>query len=932
MTRSVSKRDERGRVENKKTNKKEKTAFGSKKKNKAGGSRERVGEGVGVTKQTAFMDAFDVLYDVYRLFNIVQAKGPQSGVLRAKTVKIWTRISKDASWDKFIKYKLAAFMAFHTDQEVLPPVPSGMEEGVDKPGVLLPGYAAISCRKFLRLNWIGRRKGRLATDAQAEAAQEFLNSVLNSKKGMVRMDTEAKEAAVKKTVVELTTGRVVPKDESLIRWGDIPSEADFAIDLTRASLKQQIQRTVREIFKKKMTREDRMKMMFPSTSSNYNMTSGNAGTVGFLLEESELLQKFRRPGGYLSYKEKTARTYDLSPEELKQDIWSDTVRVDEGNEVDLEEEDEHLCVQNDEELLKVYAQFMDEALDAADKELPLVSPVGLLEPLKVRVISKGPPILYMVMRAIWKKMHSTMRARKPFKLIGQPDNAETMQELLGIPKGDRSWFYSGDYRGATNELDPYATECAAEAVCEALALTDLERRLLLKSLTGHLFLDMSGVEDGLSMTPEIRKQRWGQLMGSITSFPFLCIVNFAVTRWAMEVHEKRDIAMDNCPIAINGDDVVFRSTEGAMGTYGKVAKYAGLHLSVGKTFAHEYFFTINSRAYNVLNTPEKYTVNGYFQGTYRSGVVRQRHYRKSHFVNMGIIRNRKRAEVEGSGGGSLNDLVSERLNPSRRANDVLHSAPLHMRERVYREYIDQNKAEFKKTLLPWYIPSWLGGLGLPAPYEWTRTSDLDRKIAKSILLKWKDENSRPIDMGKSDTPWQVRRLVSKRLPTPITTEDPDAPGIMALQKATLIQTMDLLFDSNIPLTTLFKEVKKRPLGKILAHNRKLWNIKSTSLHVAGGLSDAVLYGPQTYDSLSVVQQSAIGDYQAYARDTDQKEWKLKHEKPHFTWQPNYSRKESSISYPWAGVPARTCKEISEGVLPRLGPYGFSPVRQPTYSD
>jgi hypothetical protein len=77
----------------------------------------------------------------------------------------------------------------------------------------------------------------------------------------------------------------------------------------------------------------------------------------------------------------------------------------------------------------------------------------------------------------------------------------------------------------------------------------------------------------------------GQLMGSYLSFPFLCLLNYLCFRFSI----KRRV-----PLRINGDDIVFRCSEGEREVWARNVSRCGLVLSEGKTLVHPRVFTLNS--------------------------------------------------------------------------------------------------------------------------------------------------------------------------------------------------------------------------------------------------------------------------------------------------------------------------------------------------
>jgi len=67
------------------------------------------------------------------------------------------------------------------------------------------------------------------------------------------------------------------------------------------------------------------------------------------------------------------------------------------------------------------------------------------------------------------------------------------------------------------------------------------------------------------------EQVGGQLMGSLLSFPLLCLQNYIAFRWVFPA---------SVPVKINGDDIVFRSTLDQFDRWSAVVGQLGLRLSL----------------------------------------------------------------------------------------------------------------------------------------------------------------------------------------------------------------------------------------------------------------------------------------------------------------------------------------------------------------
>lgn len=888
-------------------------------------------------KENNLRGCFDVLLVVWDFFGLVP-KGyefvpegtelkvnRETEALRDRTVAKWIKMSGDVHWVKFMKYKLAAWFAAHLDQP-LPAKPEGMHEE-DKANILIGGALGRLARTYIRkYPVVGDRR----TDETAIKGMEFLNSVLNAKKGMPRMDSEDLEKAARDTVKDLTEARKPIETVELGTtkfWGDYKDNS-VVTEVSLFNLLYQVRRTAREVFGKvEYTDSDRVLTSLPSTSANYNFSRGKGGGYEALLD-SGILDQQKKPGGFLKVyvAEKRYDTISLSErieeEEGLEEGRHPSVLVDamsekfetfggvlaEFDEVEGSFDDTRIFVVDDRALLDQTTIMTRNVTAAALEEKPYVKPVALAEPLKARVITAGPPLTYYALRPIWKKMHTTMRHMKLFKLIGQPDTAELMLELLGTPKGRRNYFVSGDYKGATNEINPLASNEAVETISECFNLNEDERILFKRSLTEHIFMTKGEQEE--------QKQMWGQLMGSVTSFPILCIINAAVTRWSMEINEDRDIPLANLNAGINGDDVVMRTERGIEKTYETVAASAGLLLSVGKTFYHTDFFNINSRSYVVLEKPLDIKVDidwgrwsesekQAFQELGITQVERKQPFVKTSFVNMGQLLGLKRSEDQSKSAKKFDDLASRAFSPAARAKDILQETPTSVLEKVWKFYKRANREFFKSTRLPWYMPVWIGGLGLPRILPEDQNSELDLRLAQKIIFDWKKR--RPTNLS-ADSPWQIRKIVRDRLPSPVETIDREATGVAAFKRLTQLATVNLLFDEDLELKDVYKEMGTDPVYRALSHNRKLWAPPKNG-KLPPPIDQRVLDSMHTQDSMPVVFLSDIGDYWDYKH---QQSASSNSEGPNVGLLQDIS--EPVLEVPDVGARAPTCKELAQSFL------------------
>lgn len=309
---------------------------------------------------------------------------------------------------------------------------------------------------------------------------------------------------------------------------------------------------------------------------------------------------------------------------------------------------------------------------------PLEAQIAMVfEPLKVRVISKGPAASYYVATGFQKKIHGLMRRMPCFRLIGRPASPTDLQDIVRNDKLlSRLELYSADYVTSTDRLSSGLSGDFMELLTEGLKYAEVYKATLRPHKISYPIFRIRRTELGdfidYLMTrfnphgvPEIRKnlleecinpnafpgvannqglngrsyfvkvrlpsimQENGQLMGSVTSFPVLCLGNLA--GWLVSmciVHRLEDILeRDATPddealllccfesfvaeylsvpyiaylmdkVLINGDDLLALMSPAEQLVFTWVGKEIGLELSVGKTYSHSRYANINSTCYD----------------------------------------------------------------------------------------------------------------------------------------------------------------------------------------------------------------------------------------------------------------------------------------------------------------------------------------------
>lgn len=276
------------------------------------------------------------------------------------------------------------------------------------------------------------------------------------------------------------------------------------------------------------------------------------------------------------------------------------------------------------------------ALDGAQFGVPVYTAriAFVLEPLKVRTISKGPVVPYYVGKIFQEIIHREMRKMPCFRLLGRPFSPTDLIDLrvataklyqnqlhkedrtssLIVP--DMAW-HSVDYSAATDGLSASASARVMTGLLERVR--DLNKplyNLLLGTLAPHYIrypmYEKTLDTEGPTGIPDTRfeeilppiQQVNGQLMGSITSFPILCLVNIALYLLVKLRHSPKARLEDLLnAVLVNGDDMLYIGTAEEWHTHMRLGAQVGLAFSPGKAYRHRVYANINSESvhYDLFN-------------------------------------------------------------------------------------------------------------------------------------------------------------------------------------------------------------------------------------------------------------------------------------------------------------------------------------------
>lgn len=193
---------------------------------------------------------------------------------------------------------------------------------------------------------------------------------------------------------------------------------------------------------------------------------------------------------------------------------------------------------------------------------------------KVRLVSK-----YSDRRCFFSPLHNLLYdhlSKNEWLLRGEA----TPDSFHGFERKEGEIFVSGDYESATDNLNIHLSRFVF-SVCldRATHVPENVKGAALSALTSTF----SGVP-----------QRRGQLMGSLLSFPLLCLINYLTFRYAIR---RRGV-----PVRINGDDIVFRCRPSELVRWESEVGSSGLVLSKGKTLVARSTFSLNSSFFRARDT------------------------------------------------------------------------------------------------------------------------------------------------------------------------------------------------------------------------------------------------------------------------------------------------------------------------------------------
>lgn len=249
-----------------------------------------------------------------------------------------------------------------------------------------------------------------------------------------------------------------------------------------------------------------------------------------------------------------------------------------------------------------------------DSEYLNVMVHGICEPLKVRNITKGEAIPYWIARHAQKEMWGFLQNYPQFSATGRPlessdiysiqSRLRELENKKNIQLHFDKWV-SGDYSAATDGVNIHMTMMVFEQFMKQLNIPNHIVRVIRKVIGPQ----MVHYPPKSKLDPVL--QRNGQLMGSVLSFPILCIINIvaywcAMEEYMSEMTEDPHVSMSELPVMVNGDDILFPANDYFYEFWKKNISLVGFKLSLGKNYISDLFLTINSVIYQIKHRDDKY--------------------------------------------------------------------------------------------------------------------------------------------------------------------------------------------------------------------------------------------------------------------------------------------------------------------------------------
>jgi hypothetical protein len=481
---------------------------------------------------------------------------------------------------------------------------------------------------------------------------------------------------------------------------------------------------------------------------------------------------------------------------------------------------------------------IDELCELSLSKSSVIKPIALKEALKVRGITTPDALESWLLKPLQKKLSKQLALFDVFKVTSTPLTKDHIKKVFSKILPGQS-IISGDYDNATNMILVHYTRVCLTHICNKLELSELLTKVAIRSLCDNVVSLILDPHCGADEAPNMREhQKCAQPMGKVLSFVVLCLLNFSVCRLAYELDSGIPCTIKEFPGLINGDDVFFpiRSVQ----TWVQCAGMVGLVNSIGKTFVSRpgetgkrcrCFIEMNSRSFIV-----------------ECSNLDDLQFFEVPFINFGLMKGLIRSE------NTADSTIISQTACAIAKMGACHSELTLGFDSIFDE-LDYLFRGYHRTFLesdllrgvPFYIPKWLGGLGLnPGPRYYERIPEIHRKGASVLFSKYDDIKKRPKAIVDAKT-CMIDDLITKNVkdtlehynaPIEVHHQDLEGPdGIIYDLKHENIKVYNLLVEEvwrteweqtffvqhkNKKSASAFKKESEKLVAKKLRHNSKLW--------------------------------------------------------------------------------------------------------------
>lgn len=695
----------------------------------------------------------------------------------SRSFRIHQTLSEGLSSMKYWKYRFAAFFSYWKGQ----PLPKCIIPQENLDALRIDDFNTHHASTIL----YGRGHrfvDHLSREKIVTVWPSFLQSILMIKKGLNRPEDLDVVKGLMETFEMLTHPNKITANRSnhqvfeverfqLANDGTLKRNDSGGIRLGRL-FRTAIRDTIEEVFQHSSEDDIRAALIgsdprIPSTNANYVQGRNLAGTLGLVQDMfrlPELYPDFHSNPIYREISDDFSKFRAKYGSSLFEFINRNVNKVETSsfhNEYISSDDIDSLYLDPYvvSEIEYIASKFSTLIRHEANKEDSNVTLVGLKEPLKVRVISKGPPITYYSLKPLQKFFHGEMRQHRVFKFIGQPVSEEAIYSIFGELK-ERQGFLSGDYKDATNNMHPLLGSLTVNALADFFRMDDIHpiyRQLMHKALTGHVVDNPA--KDALKAWYRSKSlDNFQRLLNFYRYYRETYSPNmFRLYKGNAYLEYIDRYTMD--PNYLSFDDFVPHSISNFIELYdghmerdqlngqlmgspmsfivlclvnAALLKAVDYLLTGRKRLLSEMPLTVNGDDFVYKTVPKGYRIwqnltpytgmeesvgktfysREFLNMNSREFLYINNSYSIVPFINLGLVHGLKRSEIDVVATGSERGLHDEG-SLSTRAYEALLTAPRFVRGRLYDYLLNHNLPILTKIKLPWFVPAEYGGVGLP---------------------------------------------------------------------------------------------------------------------------------------------------------------------------------------------------------------------------